>query len=99
MHMNAIYKAFVAEAAARVAAAVSAGFTDMSLLKDKETAEQIAIASVNVADKLATELESWWECKGDHATVMFDPSDTVMSRVEAAIYSVGEDVENAIKGD
>ena len=96
MHLNANYKAFVAETAAKVAAEISKQFTgshDVSLLKDDDTAEQIAIAAVNVADKLGKKLEDWWQCNGDHETVMFDPDDSPTTRIEGAIYDVSEQVE------
>lgn len=92
MHLNANLKAFVAETAAKVAAEIS-NTQDVSLLKDDDTAEQIAIAAVNVADKLAKKLEDWWQCNGDHETVMFDPDDSPTTRIEGAIYDVSEQVE------
>ena len=96
MHLNANYKAFVAETAAKVAAEIS-NTRDVSLLKDDDTAEHIAIAAVNVADKLGKKLEDWWQCNGDHETLMFDPDDSPTTRIEGAIYDVSEQVEKLIE--
>ncbi len=79
MYMNTTYKAFVAEAASKVAAEISKQFTsqanfgDVSMLKNDDACERIAIAAVNVADHLAQKLEEWWTCKGERSTVMFTP--------------------------
>jgi hypothetical protein len=90
-YMNTTYKAFVAETAAKVTAEISKEYAyaeDVSLLKDDGNAEKIAIAAVNVAEKLAMKLEEWWRGKGDHSTVMFDVDDTPLTRVENAIYDM-----------
>ena len=96
MFLNTTFKAFVAEAAAKVAAEISKQFTyqqDISLLKDDGHAKDIAIASVNVAEQLAFKLQEWWKCKGDKNTVMFDPDDTVQTPIVKALYEVSEKIE------
>lgn len=102
MFQNSTYKAFVAEAAAKVAASISQSFAtarcDLSLLKDDGKAEDIAIASVNVAQHLASKLEDWWQCTGDHATVMFDVEDTSTSRIENELAGIREKLEGVITG-
>jgi hypothetical protein len=102
MYMNGTYKAFVAETAAKVAAEISMCFTrsgatagDVSLLmKDDATCEKIAIASVNVAEHLATKLQEWWTCKGDRQTVMFDPQDSLTSRIENELSDIAEKLQD-----
>ena len=96
MYLNTIYKAFVAETAAKVAAEISKRFTcagDVSLLKNDEDAESIAISAVNVAEKLAKELDEWWEIKGDHSTVFFDVQDSPTSRLEGEVSEIPDKIE------
>ena len=97
MYMNTSYKAFVAEAAAKVAAEISKSFTapegEISRLKEDTYGEMIAIAAVNVAEHLALKLEEFWRCKGDKKTVFFDVDDTLLTRVEGAIYDVAEKLQ------
>lgn len=91
MYLNTTYKAFVAETAAKVAAEISKRFTcagDVSLLKNDEEAESIAISAVNVAEKLAMKLEEWWRSKGDHSTVFFDVQDSLTSRLEGEVAEI-----------
>lgn len=93
MYLNTTYKAFVAETAAKVAAKISKNFTtfgDISMLKDTGYAERIAIASVNVAEQLAEKLNDWWRCKGDRSTVMFDPQDSLTSRIENELSDIAD---------
>lgn len=95
--MNTTYKAFVAEAAAKVAAEISKSYTyssDVSLLKHDNQAEQIAIAAVNVAEKLAVKLEDWWKSEGDRQTVMFDPQDSLTSRIEGELSAITEKLQD-----
>lgn len=99
MYQNTTYKAYVAEAAAKVAAQISMQYTshrDVSLLTDDKVAEKIAIASTNVAKHLANKLEEWWRCAGDSVTVMFDPDDTPYSKITDALWNI-EDKLNDIK--
>lgn len=101
MFQNSTYKAFVAEAAAKVAASISQSFVtarcDLALLKDDGKAEEIAIASVNVAQQLASKLEDWWECTGDHSTVMFDVDDSSTSRIENELAGISEKMEGIVR--
>lgn len=99
MYQNTTYKAFVAEASAKVAAQISMQYTshrDVSLLTDDKVAEKIAIASTNVAKQLANKLEEWWRCTGDSVTVMFDPDDTPYTKITNALWDI-EDELNDIK--
>lgn len=99
MYQNTIYKAYVAEAATKVAAQISMQYTshrDVSQLADDEVAEKIAIASTNVAKQLANKLEEWWRCAGDSVTTMFDPDDTPYSKITDALWNVQEEL-NGIK--
>lgn len=99
MYQNTIYKAYVAEAAAKIAAQISMQYTsnnDVSQLADDEIAEQIAIASTNVAKQLASKLEEWWRCAGDSVTMMFDPDDTPYTEITNALWNI-EDKLNDIK--
>lgn len=91
MYLNTIYKAFVAKTAAQVAASISQAFT-VSSLNDDVTAQNIAIASVNVAEKLASELEQWWTGK-DNSTVMFDVQDSSTSKMEGWLSEIAENLE------
>lgn len=101
MFLNSTYKAFVAETAAKVAASISQSFVtarcDLSLLKDDGKAEEIAIASVNVAQQLANKLEEWWECTGDHSTLMFDVDDSSTSRIENELAGISEKMEGIVR--
>jgi hypothetical protein len=99
MYMNATYKAYVAETAAKIAAAiVNKGSIPMNAtmqsLRNDENAEDVAIAALNVAEKLAAKLEEWWTCKGDRSTVMFDPQDSPTSRMEGAMYDIAEKLQD-----
>ena len=100
MYLNTTYKAFVAEAASKVAAEISKQFTsqanfgDVSMLKNDDVCERIAIAAVNVADHLAQKLEEWWRCKGDRSTVMFDPQDSLTSRIEGELSDIAEKLQD-----
>lgn len=99
MYQNTTYKAFVAEAAAKVAAQISMQYTshrDVSLLTDDKVAEKIAIASTNVAKQLASKLEEWWMCTGDKVTTMFDPDDTPYTKITKTLWDI-EDELNGIK--
>jgi len=100
MYMNATYKAYVAETAAKIAAAIvnkgDMGIiaTTQSLRNDDTTCEKIAIASVNVAEHLAAKLQEWWTCKGDRSTVMFDPQDSLTSRIENELSDIAEKLQD-----
>ncbi len=99
MYQNSIYKAYVAEASAKIAAQISMQYTsnnDVSQLADDEIAEKIAIASTNVAKQLASKLEEWWRCTGDKVTTMFDPDDTPYTKITNALWDI-EDELNGIK--
>jgi hypothetical protein len=99
MFMNTTFKAFVAETAARVAAELSKSNNmgvgqAASNLKDDSLCEKIAIASVNVAEKLAFKLQEWWGCSGDHSTVMFDPQDSLTSNIERELSDIVEKLQD-----
>lgn len=97
MYQNTTYKAFVAEAAAKVAAQISMQYTshrDVSLLTNDKVAEQIAIASTNVAKQLASKLEEWWRCTGDSVTTMFDPDDTPYTKITHALWDIKDELNN-----
>lgn len=102
MYQNTTYKAYVAEAAAKVAAQISMQYTsnnDVSQLADDEIAEKIAIASTNVAKHLANKLEEWWRCAGDSVTTMFDPDDTPYTKITDALWNIEgglNDIKNII---
>lgn len=99
MLMNTTFKAFVAETAAKVAAHLAESKIEDDLKKDN-VAEDIAIASVNVAEQLAYKLQEWWKCKGDHSTVMFDVQDSLTSNLEREINDVSgklEGIETQLK--
>ena len=100
MYMNTTYKAFVAETAAKIAAEISKEFItarDVSLLKnDEDTQHDIAVAAVSVAEKLVRELDNWWECKGDHATIMFDVDDSLTSNIERELFNIAGKLEELI---
>lgn len=89
MRTNTTYKAFVAETSAKIAAEISTKYT-MSYLSEAGIREDIAEASVKLADKLAEKLEEWWRDKGDHKTVMFDPDDTLLSGVEGELGDIAD---------
>ena len=94
MYLNTIYKAFVAKTAAQVAANISQAFTEqgnVASLNDDVTAQNIAFASVNVAEKLASELEQWWTGK-DQSTVMFDVQDSLTSKLELNLSEIAENL-------
>jgi hypothetical protein len=97
MYENTTYKAFVAETAAKIAAEISAKFVtaqDTSLLaKDEATQHDIAVAAISVADKLAGKLEDWWQARGDHKTVMFDPADSLTSKMECELSEIADNIE------
>ena len=95
MYLNTIYKAFVAKTAAQVAASISQAFTEqgnVASLNDDVTAQNIAFASVNVAEKLASELEQWWTGK-DKSTVIFDVQDSPTSNIEGWLSAISENLE------
>ena len=98
MYMNTTYKAFVAETAAKIAAEISKEFItarDVSLLKnDEDTQLDIAVAAVSVSEKLADKLIEWWECNGDHATIMFDVDDSLNSGIERELSSVAVSIDD-----
>ena len=98
MYENTTYKAFVAETAAKIAAEISGKFVtaqDTSLLaKDEATQHDIAVASISVADKLAGKLEDWWQARGDHKTVMFDPADSLTSKIEGELSEIADNIES-----
>lgn len=87
MYYYTTRKAFIAEAAAQVAARFAMQFGIDNMGEDMYT-ERIAIASVNVAKALADKLEEFWRCEGDKSTVFFDPQDTQLSGVEGWISEV-----------
>ena len=97
MYENTTYKAFVAETAAKISAEISAKFVtaqDTSLLaKDEATQHDIAVAAISVADKLAEKLEDWWQAKGDRKTVMFDPADSLTSKIEGELSEIADNIE------
>ena len=85
MYMNTTYKAFVAETAAKIAASIAGGYDDLTKFDNEEVLNVIAHSSVRIADKVAGELEDWWQAKNEHTTVMFDVEDSLTSRVEEEI--------------
>lgn len=95
MYMNTTYKAFVAETAARVAAEISKQFTsnnDVSLLTLEKNTEKIAEASVCIANRLAYELEDWWNHKRDDLTSMFDTEDSTTSNIEHELSGIAAEL-------
>lgn len=98
MYLNTTYKAFVAGTAAKIAAEISAKFVTAQgtslLVKDELTQHNIAVAAISVADKLAEKLEDWWRSKGDHSTVMFDPQDSLTSRIEGELSAITEKLQD-----
>lgn len=97
MYLNTTYKAFVAVTSAKVAATLCKSYGEhniMGELKKEVVCEKIAIASVSVADKLAEKLEDWWRSKGDHSTVMFDPQDSLTSRIEGELSAITEKLQD-----
>ena len=98
MYENTTYKAFVAETAAKIAAEISVKFvTDkdtLLLANDEGTQHDIAVASISVADKLAGKLEDWWQARGDHKTVMFDPADSLTSKIEGELSEIAGNIES-----
>lgn len=98
MYLNTTYKAFVAGTSAKVAAEISKEFVskrDVSLLlEDEHTQHEIAVAAISVAEKLALKLEDWWRSKGDHSTVMFDPQDSLTSRIEGELSAITEKLQD-----
>lgn len=89
MYNNTTYKAFMANTAAKIAAEITNQYVaekDMpSLLTNENAQYDIAIASIEIAEKLAEKLEDWWQGNGDHLTVFFDPEDTLHSGIESEI--------------
>lgn len=57
------------------------------------TQHNIAVASISVADKLAEKLEDWWQAKGDRKTVMFDPVDSLTSKIEGELSEIADNIE------
>ena len=100
MYMNTTYKAFVAETAAKIAAEISKEFItarDVSLLRnDEDTQLDIAIAAIRVSEKLADNLNEWWECYGDRSTVMFDVDDSLTSNIERELFNIAGKLEELI---
>jgi hypothetical protein len=47
-----------------------------------------------VADKLAGKLEDWWQARGDHKTVMFDPADSLTSKMECELSEIADNIES-----
>ena len=93
MFMNTFLKKFLAECAARVAAAQSECYTVSDLLDDGN-AEAVAIAAVNVAKQTALKLEEYWRSNGDHQTTMFDPDDSEYDQIVKAIDVNSEAVDD-----
>lgn len=96
MYENTMFKAFVAETAAKVAASISTAFVEhreVSLLKSESRCYEIAEASICVAEKLADELEGWWMQKGDMKTTMFDPADTKYSDIVRWLSDISEKLD------
>ena len=60
------HKAFIAETAAKVAASISREYCyhgDLSSLKNKDCAANIAAAAVNVAEALGDKLKAWYTAR------------------------------------
>ena len=51
------------------------------------------VSTDNVADKLAEKLEDWWKAKGDRKTMMFDPADSLTSKIEGELSEIADNIE------
>lgn len=100
MYNNTTYKAFMAGTAAKIVAEISNQYVaekDIpSLLTNDKAQYDIAIASIEIAEKLAEKLEDWWQGNGDHLTVFFDPEDTLHSGIENSLADIAEKLDSVI---
>lgn len=87
MYMNTTYKAFVAETAAKIAAEL---VNRMTTTEDEDT---VVHKAVRMADKLAGELEDWWQSKNGHETIMFDVEDSLTSNIERELSGIADKLE------
>ena len=100
MYENTTYKAFVAETAAKIAAEISAKFVtaqDTSLLvKDSSTQHTFAVGAYQRRPTSwpGFKLEDWWQARGDHKTVMFDPADSLTSKMECELSEIADNIES-----
>lgn len=109
MYFNTIFKAFVADTAAKLYAemvgkAIEQGklspFQGTSFKDNEDEFEFIANQATFAAEKLAEGLEDWWKGAGDHQTVMFDPQDSLTSNIERELSGIAEklqDIEDEMK--
>ena len=95
MYLNSMYKAFVAETAAKIVAGIckvhptSGSFP---LRSEEPSYDRICVEAITIAEKLADRLEMWWQAKGDGNTVMFDVEDPPTSRIEHELGNIGEKI-------
>ena len=103
MYLNTTYKAFVADTAAKLYAemvvkAIEQGklspFQGTSFKDNEDEFEFIANQATFAAEKLATKLQDWWTCTGDRQTVMFDPQDSLTSRIENELSGIAEKLQD-----
>ena len=97
MYLNSMYKAYVAETAAKIVAGICEGISStesLSLLGNETCHDNICVEAVTIAEKLAERLEMWWQAKGDGNTVMFDVDDSLTSRIEHELGNIGEKIDD-----
>lgn len=83
MYLYAHEKAFVAQAAAQIAASL---ITDENRHRmSKNDIESISHTSIELAQQLAEDLKFDWKATGDKATTFFDPDDSVYSDIVRSI--------------
>ena len=97
MYLNTTYKAFVAQAAAKlmtemVGQARQAGLINLnnSFNENESMYEHLAVQDTSAAYKLADHLNDWWEGKDGHQTVFFDVQDSPTSRIECELSDIGD---------
>ena len=97
MYLNSIYKAFVAETAAKIVAGICKGHPiagSFPLDSEETSHDRICVEAITIAEKLADRLEMWWQAKGDGNTVMFDVDDSPTSRIEHELGNIGEKIDD-----
>ena len=97
MYLNSMYKAFVAETAAKIVTCFcNRNPTHVGLLLDSEETsyDRMCVEAITIAEKLADRLEMWWQAKGDGNTVMFDVDDSPTSRIEHELGNIGEKIDD-----
>ena len=100
MYLNTTYKDFVAKAAIEFAGKMleieykSGNIDDDDYVADQVAGRDIVHDATLMAYKLADELKDEWECRGDKETTFFDPDDTTLTRIENAIHTCADKLDD-----